>query len=89
MSFTLIAVLADVSMKKRPFSCAYVFASSAGTCLSSSISALLPARATIVFGFPRSKQRRKLVSASYMTITRLGFVDHLPSTRPINKIMNG
>jgi len=27
MSFTLIAVLADVSMKKSPFSWAYVFAS--------------------------------------------------------------
>lgn len=30
---------------------------SAGTCLASSISALFPARATIVFGFPTPKQR--------------------------------
>jgi hypothetical protein len=32
---------------------------SAGTCLASSISALFPARATIVFGFPTPKQREK------------------------------
>jgi hypothetical protein len=33
---------------------------SAGTCLASSISALFPARATIVFGFPTTKN--KLIS---------------------------
>jgi len=48
---------------------------SAGTCLASSISALFPARATIVFGFPTPKQREKnitCVSTTYITINSLG-----------------
>lgn len=50
MSLTFIAVLADVSMKRRPFSSAYVCASSYSTTLLFAKSALFPANAITMLG---------------------------------------
>lgn len=50
MSFTFIAVLAEVSMNSRPFSSAYCFASSYSTTRLFDKSALLPAKAITMFG---------------------------------------
>lgn len=50
MSFTFIAVLADVSINSRPFSSAYRFASSYSTTRLFVKSALLPAKAITMFG---------------------------------------
>lgn len=50
MSFTFIAVFADVSMKSSPFSSAYSFASSNSTTRKLDKSALLPAKAITMFG---------------------------------------
>lgn len=56
ISFTFIAVLADVSMNKSPFSSAYCLASSYSTSRLVVKSALLPAKAITIFGeaFPRN-----------------------------------
>lgn len=50
MSLTFIAVLADVSIKRRPFSSAYPLASSNSTARLAAKSALLPARAMTILG---------------------------------------
>jgi len=50
ISLTFMAVLADVSMKRREFSSAYVLASSYSTILLLARSALLPARAITMLG---------------------------------------
>lgn len=50
ISLTFIAVLAEVSMNKSPFSSAYCFASSYSTTRLFERSALLPANAITIFG---------------------------------------
>lgn len=50
ISFTFIAVLAEVSINSKPFSSAYCFASSYSTTRLFDKSALFPAKAMTMFG---------------------------------------